>query len=441
MPISPDAARWFESRRGIKTETLEAFGVESDGEAVVFPYGEARKFRKGFEKEDRKFWWQPPTAAGQAPFLPPGFLPGEHMLLLEGETDTMAAWQAASASWKTAIVGLSGLNAWKDRYAEELFGQAKKVFVVFDNDDPYGPAKEQGDKAWQQIRSALGRKARRVTLPQGIEDVAEFFQTYDWQAFRVLLKRADEPKRHYRRLDLSQPVPPTDWLVEDLLVRGEATVLAGDGGVGKSFFTQALALAVAGAEDKFLDLPLKRSGRVLYVDEEQSAQLALQRLHALGMQPQHHENIEYLWYAGVDLLHEPELLLEEALELEPEIIIVDSLSRVALGTEENSNTEMTKLMRAGVIPLARESGAAVLVTHHTDKEGRGPRGASSIRNAADQVLTMKERENRKGDKTGEIAIYASKPRRQTKSIEVRLDGDIEKDGWIRIERNERSEPY
>lgn len=441
--IHPDAARWFESRRGITPETLEAFGVATDGpDTVKFPYGEATKFRKGWDKEDRRFWWDPPTSAGQVPFLPPDFEPGRHMLLLEGETDTMAAWQAASESWQPHIVGLSGLNAWKDHYAEELFGEAKKVFVVFDNDDPYenAIAKKQGDAAWVQIQKMLGRRARRVTtLPQGIEDVAEFFRTYDWEAFRVLLKKADEPRRHYRRLDLNQAVPDTDWVVEDLAVANEAQVVAGDGGVGKSFITMAMALAVSGRDDTFLGLPIKKHGPVLYVDEENSAAIALQRLHALGYDKKRHAALEYIWYAGVDLLNEPEKLLEEALEIEPALVVIDSLSRVTLGAEENSNPDMTRLMRGGVIPIARDTGASVMLVHHTDKDGRGPRGASAIRNSADQVISVVAAESR-GVKTGKLNIFPSKPRRLTATLQAQIVGDIEKDGWARVDRVEEEEP-
>ncbi|MDE2103104.1 MAG: AAA family ATPase [Patescibacteria group bacterium] len=374
--------------------------------------------------------------AGQVPFLPPDFASAERMILVEGESDTMALWQALpdELRGKVSVVGLSGTGSWKSRYADELFKDAKRVFVVFDRDDPYtnpdGAASV--DRAWQTIRSDLGRKARRVVLPQGINDVAEFFQRYDWAAFQVLLRKASQPVRHYPRLDLTRPVPETDWLVEDMLVRNEASVLAADGGVGKSWITMALALAVAGGDDRFLGLPVKRSGRVLYVDEENSASLVLQRLSALGMESRHRDNLDYIWYGGVDLLNEPEKLLEEAAELEPELVIIDSLSRVTIGAEENSNTDMTRLMKSGVVPIARETGAAVLLTHHTDKNGLGMRGATSIRNAADQVISMVPALSN-GKPTGSLNIFPSKPRRRTRTIQARIEGDMEIDGRVRVE--------
>lgn len=375
------------------------------------------------------------------PYLPPDFAPRERMILLEGETDTMAAWQALPDRLrdKVGIVGLSGTGSWGTAVREKggletLFGQAKRVFVPFDRDDPYenpdGAASVE--RAWQEIRGDLGRRARRIMLPQGVNDVAEFFQTYDWAAFEVLLKQASEPKRNYPRLDLLQPVPDTDWLVEDFLVSSEATVLAGDGGVGKSWITMALALAIAGGEDKFLGLKIKKHGPVLYVDEESSRELFLQRIHALGFDPKIHlPNLEVIWYRGVDLLNEPERLLEDVQEIEPALVVADSLSRVAIGAEENDNTAMTKLMRAGVIPIARDTGAAVLLTHHTDASGARVRGATSIRNAADQVIQVTKAES-DGLETGRLNIFPNKPRRRTAHISAVLEGDMEKDGRVRV---------
>lgn len=416
-----------------------------DGGVIRFPYpGGALKHRKGLEKEDgdRKFWWEPATAAGQVPFLPPDFEPRERMILLEGETDTMAAWQALPESYrdKVSIVGLSGTGSWKKAVTEkggieELFGPAKRVFVVLDRDDPYeNPmGADSVQRAWQEIRGDLGAKARRVVLPQGINDVAEFFQRYDWAAFEALLKAAAAPKRHYPRLDLSQPVPPTDWLVEDFLVKSEATAFVGDGGVGKSFLTMALALAVSGKSPKYLGLPVLKHGPVLYADEENSRQLVLQRMRALGYDPEEHRDLEYLWYAGVDLANEPELLLEEAIDIEPALIVLDSLSRVAMGVEENSNTDMTKLMRQGVVPLARETGAAVLVVHHTTKDGLTSRGAGAIRNTADQEITVVAATDTEGAATGRLNLFPSKPRRRTEILQAEIVGDVEDDEFVRVQ--------
>lgn len=447
--LDPLVANWFEKRRGIRRETVEAFGIYTEGRDLVIPYPEGLLKRRysvdddnpfGLEKEGRRFVWRDadggPVSAGQVPFLPPDFAQRERMLLLEGETDTMAVWQALPDTLreKVSVVGISGVGSWKTRYAEELFAEAKRVFVPLDNDDPYTnpAAAESVEAGWQKIRDALGKKARRVRLPQGVEDVADFFTKYDWAAFEVLLKAAAEPRRHYRRIDFEKPAPPTDWLVEGLFVMGELTVFAGDSGLGKSFITQALAKAIAAGDERFLGRELRHHGVALYVDEENSESLVLQRMKALGLLPEHYPNLEYISYGGVNLFTEPELLMEEALDIEPTLIVVDSQSATALGAEENSNDDMTRLYKESLKPLARRTGAAVIVLHHTPKDGMLPRGAGAIKAQADQVLSAVKAED-SGGLTGRINIFPSKERRQTDMVQAQIVGSIEHDGWVRVE--------
>jgi hypothetical protein len=421
--------------------------VETESANVMrFPYPGAMKYRKGFDKIDgdpnsRKFWWDPPTAAGQVPFLPPGFEPGEHMLLLEGETDTMAAWQAATAAWKPHIVGLSGLNAWKDRYTEELFGKAKRVFVIFDNDDPYGNpiAAKANTGARAKIKLALGRKMRRVMLPQGSQDVAEFFQRYDWGAFRVLLQAAAAPIRHYPRLDLSKDPPPVQWLVDGLFPDGELMGLFAESGTGKSFLTAALMLSVAGGHKTWLGRKVARHGPVLYVDEENPADLVIQRLRAMGMTEREWGSIEYISQAGVNLFSEPTFLLEEAIDLEPALIVLGTLSSLSVGIKsENDNTEMTRVIREGIVPLARQTGAAVILEHHVGVEAGRARGATSIKQNVDGALMLTAAKSKNGIETGNLNLFPAKDRRRLRGLTCRIEGEVE-DGKVRVVNTDASE--
>jgi len=418
LPLAPEAVRWFQDRRGIERRTLDAFGVQSDGPAVtVFPYpGGAKKFRKGYDKVaddpgSRKFWWDPPTAAGQVPFLPPDFAPQDRMFLLEGETDSMALWQNAPAAARTGIVGLSGLNAWKDEYAEELFGEAKIVFLLFDADDPYEnpDAYRANQKARAQIKRALGRKIRTVVMPQGIKDVAEFFQRYDWAAFRVLLEAALQITYPFTPLDLTKPAPPPDFLVEDLIGRREIVMLTGDPGVGKSWLALDLAVRLANGDPTWLGRGLNHHGRVLYVDQENPEAAARQRLKKLGLTPEGMKNMHYLWFQGVRFDAEPDRILEHVYLYEPELVVVDSFSRVHF-QNENSPEAMNPLINAAVYPMARELGATVVLIHHLPKEGRGPRGTTAIQAANDLTLEVRAELTKKGSETGRYLLLPDKLR-------------------------------
>lgn len=452
MPELHDlVAHWFDKRRGIRRETIEAFGIYTEGNDIVFPYPDGLLKRRysedktenpfGLDKAGRRFVWRDEqggvTGAGQVPFLPPDFAAAEWMILVpEGETDTMALWQAIPDRSQVGVVGLSGVGSWKDRYAEELFADARRVFVVLDNEDPYEnpDAVKSVESGWQKIRAALGKKARRVRLPQGQKDLAEFFMAYDWAAFRELLVEANRARFHYQALDLTKPPPPTDWLVEGVFEMGVLTVIAGDSGVGKSFITQGLAVDLLSGAEAFLGQAiLKPDARILYADEENSEVLVRQRLKALGFTPEMQERLRYISRQGVNLHVNPEWFLEDAIEFEPTVIVLDSQSALSVGVKENANDEITEFYRRAVLPLPMQTGAATIVLHHTPKDGSSPRGAGAIKAAADQVLTVSPHESGGTTSLNRFSIFPSKPRRLGAHLSGEIVGEMETDGWVRVQ--------
>jgi hypothetical protein len=407
VALDPIAARWFETRRGIKKSTVEAFGIYTEKRDLVFPYPRGLKKRRysveqdnpfGLDKEGRRFTWEDesggPAGAGQVPYLPPDFEPGKFMFLFEGETDTMAAWQNAPEEVRKRIVGVSGTGSFEKSGAADLFAEAKTVFVTFDNDDPYksNDAFESTERAWRTVRATLGAKARRVTLPQGCEDVADFFQKYPgWGAFKVLLDAARKPNMPYPRLDLSKPPEPVDWLVDGLIAAPDITVLYGDGGTSKSLFQQALAVAIVQGHKEFLGLKLGRKGRVLYIDEENPEDVVRGRLAKLGMTSADWEDLYYVWYGGVRLDTEPDKFFDAVSEWQPEVVFLDSFSRLQTGGE-NDVDEMNKVFNDAIYPVARKLGVPVIALHHANKQG-GVRGSTAIRNAADLSLKVEAAES------------------------------------------------
>lgn len=442
MALDPVAARWFKLRRGIETTTTEAFGVYTEGNDVVFRYPEGMVKRRysvdednrfGLEKDGRRFTWQDkngqPGVAGQVPYLPPDFEPGTHMFLVEGETDTMALWQNAPEAARKQIVGLSGTGSFEKSGATERLANAQRVYVVFDNDDPYksNDAHESTERAWRTVRAALGPKARRVTLPQGVDDVADFFQKYSWVSFRVLLGAADQPKMNYPRLDLSKDPEPVDWIIEGLIAAPDITVVWGDGGTSKSLMLQSLAVAMANGDPEFLGLPLLKHGRVLYIDEENPEDVVRSRLVKLGLTPEGQKNLYYVWYGGVRLDTEPHKLFEDVSEFLPEAVFLDSFSRIQT-TPENESDGMNKVFTEAIYPVARTLSVPVLALHHSNKEG-GIRGSTAIRNAADLSLKVEPATTADGKAKSETyKMLPDKPRRgQSTQITYQVRG-YDKDG-------------
>lgn len=406
MSVKGTTARWFKDRRGIELATLEAFKITSEGEGVVIPYPDgAIKHRATLEKVDgrHRMWFDPPAVYGQPAFLPPNFDASTRTkIVLEGETDTMATWQNAPADKQPGIMGMSGANAfgdkgWPDAKIEEYFGQSDRVFFVFDNEDPYKSpvAYDTVERGKALIRAKLGKKAKFVSLPQGPSDTCEFFQRYPgWDAFWEVIKAANVVRYNFPALDFKNKDMEYDWLVPDLLVKGDIAMLSGDPGVGKSWVGLDLAVAMM-MERKWLGMT-PAPGKVMVIDQENPKTTAFQRLAKLGLDDDvAEERLRYLWYAGVrlDELEAARKFYDDCANFEPNFLLIDSLSRVHF-RNENSAEEMNPFFNGGIYPIARELGITVVLIHHLSRQGNS-RGSTSIEAATDINLRMQHTDDTK----------------------------------------------
>lgn len=353
--------------RGIKPETAHAFGLTVEDDVIHIPYPQGLKFRT--ERDGtREMWWE--KGSKQTLYTRPGPQePEELIFLVEGETDTMRLYQEIGEH--ANIFGLPGVDSWKPEWAEWFEGHESlapnpRVFVILDNDGDYDAQGKHVDRAFEKIKQDLPH-ARRVFLPTGVKDICEFFLHYDLEDFKQLLK-APAPSL-YRPLNLaSQETVEVDWMVEDVLAQGDIAILFGPPYVGKSVLTMALAVAVATKAPTFLGQPLNKHGRVLYVDEENPEQIVRQRMQRLGLTPEFAKHVRFIHEQGVRLDNEQgrQKLLAEARNFDPVLIVIDSLTRIHTGDENNAG-EMSRLFNDGIKPLARKTGATTIVLHHANK--------------------------------------------------------------------------
>lgn len=347
--------------RGISQETADAFHVEMTVEGEIkFPYPQGVKLRREQDGK-RTFRWEPGST--QTIYHRPGQVDSYHdvAFLVEGETDTMRLWQEIGES--VDVVGIPGIESWKPEWAD-MFDRTSRVYVVLDNDtDPY--VKARVEAAYDEIQRALGNRVRRVRLPSGVKDICEYFQEHSRDDFRELLKN---PVSRYTPLDFHEMNKPReiDWMVENLIPAGSINILFGNPYVGKSILSQSLATAVVKRQPTWLGLPLKRHGKVLYVDEENPEQDVFRRLHRMGIRPEDAPNFRYLLDQDIRLDRDPGALLEEAEVYRPDLIVIDSLTRVHT-KDENSAGDMSALFNDGIKPLSRKTGATVLILHHANK--------------------------------------------------------------------------
>lgn len=256
-------------------------------------------------------------------------------------------------------------------------------------------ADEPGRKAMDEVATALAAagcgRLRLVNLPANLPkgwDVADE-PPPDLDLLDVLRKAPEvDPTLARFFLQAGQllalPIPVQEFMVGRFMPTRSLSMVFAERGIGKTWFCMTLALAVARGEPFFAyDVPKAR--RVLYIDGEMALSELQARQRALDPDPP-----DFLEFLPSELLyredkplnlHEEEdqkrvlaaLARREAQGRSPELIVIDNLSSLARGVDENSNSDLDKLLYF-LIGL-RHRGYSILLVHHAGKN-KTQRGAS-----------------------------------------------------------------
>ena len=168
--------------------------------------------------------------------------------------------------------------------------------------------------------------------------------------------------------------------------------MVGEPNVGKSWVSLSLAVAMCDEHQKWLGYNMSNYGKVLYVDEENPHDLVYHRLRQLGLV--NHDNLRYLHRQGIRLDRNFDHLLDEAITYQPKMIVLDSLTRFHTQDENNAGA-MAGLFNDSINVLSRETGAAVIILHHTNKSDSNSsyiktRGSSDIGAAVDGGIELRK---------------------------------------------------
>lgn len=185
----------------------------------------------------------------------------------------------------------------------------------------------------------------------------------------------------YSAKDL-QTLPPLEFLVPGMIVAEGFNVMFGYSGTGKSFISLGIAYN------------LSQSTSILYVAAEGASGYRL-RLDALEQRYKQEKGVDqptgniHFVPSTVNLMdrRETEQFVNEVVNVyKPRLVIFDTLARCMVGGDENSSRDMGILVdNCGLI---QRTGAAVLMIHHTGKNGTGERGSSALRGAADSMIEV-----------------------------------------------------
>lgn len=171
--------------------------------------------------------------------------------------------------------------------------------------------------------------------------------------------------------DIGPQLPDVTWLWDGWVPRGYITMLAAWPGIGKTYIALDLAdrlirakLAPDGSHFK------SKNRRVIYVDAEDFLPVAYKRAEVWGMDMNSFIPIKRPPRDLIDMSKRDhqDLLIEMAHNLQPDLIIVDSLSSV--NSKGENNIEDLREVLSFFTEVARHFDCGFILVHHLRKPGK-----------------------------------------------------------------------
>lgn len=185
--------------------------------------------------------------------------------------------------------------------------------------------------------------------------------------------------------------PPLPWLVEDLLPQADLAMVYGQSGSGKTFWALDLALTIASG-GQWRERPTV-CGNVAWVAAEAAGSLR-NRSKAYAAARGISLDTAGLYVTGeTPNMGDPatvKALISAFAEIEPVLVVIDTLAAASGGANENSGEDMNVIL-AACRAIHGATGALVLLVHHSGKDtSRGARGWSGIKAAMDTEIEVVE---------------------------------------------------
>ena len=210
------------------------------------------------------------------------------------------------------------------------------------------------------------------------------------------------PSDTFEALDISQikRLPDPEWLISGLIIEKSLNFIPGAPGSGKSFIAIGMALSIASNQPQWFERDINRHGPVIYVSPEGTTDMK-HRIMAWEQGSKQsvndvpfylvHQSINFMQRDDINRLLRTIESVSNRAASQPALIVVDTVSRVLPGADENAAKEITLFIKA--CDEVRETfGCAVLGVHHVAKSTGTMRGSSVLDGAADSILSVTREE-------------------------------------------------
>jgi AAA domain len=188
----------------------------------------------------------------------------------------------------------------------------------------------------------------------------------------------------YEDIDALDP----EWLWPGHFARAEVSILAGDGGIGKGFLIADLVARVTRGDPMPGQKTGERAGHVIMITPEDSPQTSCaRRLRAAGAELGMVHDLTETTAGPFEIPGDLPVLRAAIDEIgDVAMVIIDPLSAVSSVSLSTASRVRQQIM-SPLQRLARDTGVAIVVIHHTVKSG-AIGGSKTITDAARSVMTV-----------------------------------------------------
>lgn len=308
---------------------------------------------------------------------------GRTIYIVEGEKDV----HSIEAKGEVATCNPGGAGKWRDEFAEHL--RDATVIIACDKDGP-------GQKHARQVADSLDEIAASWRMVEAVEgkDVTDHLNA--GHALHELVEIASSQSATEPDLApdlwefLGTVDPPQDWIIPDLLERGDRLIWTGFEGLGKSMFVRQLAVMTAAGLHPFTAQPIPPM-KVLLIDCENSERISRRKFRPLAhatvaMDRDVPEGALRLIHkpAGIDLARDSDAawLIERVTAHQPDLLIIGPFYRLHAA---DMNEEVAARRTVSVLDYARTKvDCALVVEAHA---GHGEAGKNrSVRPIGSSLL-------------------------------------------------------
>ena len=203
---------------------------------------------------------------------------------------------------------------------------------------------------------------------------------------------------------LAKTFDERELVIDPWLRTGETALIWAGSGVGKTMLTLSLALAVAGG-GKVWEWSSGKPRKVLIVDGEMHLQDLQERIKLLGAtavkgvdMAQVGQNLTIVarqaqdpkstFFDVTDEEHQM-ALLERCQRGGVEVLIIDNLSTVADGLDDENDAVAFRCVQSFMLRM-KQTGITTILVHHARKDGQEPRGSTALATTFEVILGLKK---------------------------------------------------